>query len=106
MQLLIRTLIMSFTLLPPPPSPSPCRYAVQEVLSRHCNEDEELSPSEGFVINQLKVPAEWVYEAKVSLSIYGVNVVFLALLLLSSSSHHPSPYLSLSSILFLLPPSH
>jgi len=59
-----------------------CRYAVQEVLSRHCSEEEELTSSEAFVINQLKVPEEWVYEAKALLAQYNQSHDLQALHLL------------------------
>ena len=39
--------------------------AVGGVLERQASADEDLSEAEGFVIERLKVPEQWVYRAKV-----------------------------------------
>ena len=42
--------------------------AVREILSRHCKADDEcekLSEKETLLIDSLKVPSRWIYEAKV-----------------------------------------
>ena len=41
-----------------------CATAVRETLARNCSADEQLQPSESFVIEKLSVPEEWVYCAK------------------------------------------
>ena len=40
------------------------RAAVQDVLDHNCCSNEELSSGEFFVVEKLKVPKAWVYEAK------------------------------------------
>ena len=44
--------------------------AVRDALERHCSCDLELGPREAFVVEDLKVPKEWVYSAKVSPVLY------------------------------------
>ena len=38
--------------------------AVRELLARNCSSCEELDVRETFVVEQLHVPREWVYDAK------------------------------------------
>ena len=53
------------------------RWAVQELLSRRCSEREELVQEEVFVIEKLRVPVEWVYQAKVHTTCKIVSYMYL-----------------------------
>lgn len=39
-------------------------WAVRELLARNCSSSEELDPRELFVMQDLRVPQEWVYVSK------------------------------------------
>jgi len=53
---------------------------VQDILSRHCSSDITLNDNERFVTDQLHVPIELVYEAKVMTN-------FISSVVFSSCSH-------------------